>query len=229
MFFKRASSIESFKFCSAKITLPASVFCSEAQMVTLQKRHSCSLIPLGSRVSDPSQLFFREHVPCLERNTLITPAKDFVNTKAKNKYVNSTAPAAQKPPGWQRPQINTPRSIPPTPPPRQRPSATLRPTYPARPTPPTLPPRGSSFDDRYRGHSGDRNTIGGNSIWDRLFGGGGSKPKPSSPSGGGGSSGFFDRPTSKPSGSNYYPGGKDKYNTHVSTDSNGNRQWTFSG
>ena len=101
----------------------------------------------------------------------------------------------------------------------RRPPGYVRPTQrPVMPTPPprrppTPPPRGSS-------PYGDRN--GG--FWSSLFGGGGGSGGNSRPSSGG----SYPKPTSKPS-SKYNSGGKDYYQTHTSTDSKGNKVWTFSG
>lgn len=101
--------------------------------------------------------------------------------------------------------------------------AARRPTTTYRPrTPPTPPPRSSSFGgNRNSGHSGSRNTIGGNSIWNRLFGG-----DRSHGSSGGRTVTTTRRPiTNRPRSSNR----NGYYDTHVSYDRNGNRQWTFSG
>lgn len=103
----------------------------------------------------------------------------------------------------------------------------------SRPIVPTPPPRSSSYDNRQSGISGSRNTIGNNSIWDRLFGGGGSSSNRNRPSSRGSRDYYPKSPstftTSRPSSSRLHPGGKDKYDTHVSTDKHGNKVWTFSG
>lgn len=80
------------------------------------------------------------------------------------------------------------------------------------PIPPTPPPRAYG-PGRSSGRSGSRNTIGDNSIWNRLFGDDRNR----------GSNG---RPTGR---SNSQRTRDDYYNTHASTDNHGNRIWTFSG
>ncbi|XP_035723041.1 annexin B11-like isoform X2 [Vespa mandarinia] len=77
---------------------------------------------------------------------------------------------------------------------------------------PTPPPRAYG-PGRSSGRSGSRNTIGDNSIWNRLFGDDRNR----------GSNG-------RSSGrSNSHRTRDDYYNTHASTDNRGNRVWTFSG
>ncbi|XP_058797769.1 uncharacterized protein LOC131667993 isoform X3 [Phymastichus coffea] len=119
------------------------------------------------------------------------------------------------------------------------------PTTTRRPAVPTPPPRSSSYDHRFGGNGiggggsrtwdrnfggGSRGGSSGGSVWDRNFGGG-SRGNNGGTSiwdrnFGGGSRGGSSYTTKRPS---YYPGGRDHYNTHTSTDSKGNRVWTFSG
>ncbi|KAK2578753.1 hypothetical protein KPH14_012279 [Odynerus spinipes] len=93
--------------------------------------------------------------------------------------------------------------------PYQRPGQ-RRPYYPReRPTP---PPRAYG-PGRSSGHSGSRNTIGDNSVWNRLFGGDHDRGHNSRPMG---------RIDPRQTDNSFY-------RTHVSTDKNNNRIWTFSG
>jgi hypothetical protein len=162
------------------------------------RQDSCGRYPTCQRTSNGGE-------SC---TTKICPSGQYCKTENGRPTCVNTTPGlgpGRKPGGYQRPSV-----------------VPVRPSPPVRPVVPTPPPRSSSFGDRRNGQSGNRNSIGNNSIWDRLFGGGdGGRSRPSGPSG-------YQRPTSKPA-SNYYPGGNGYYNTHTNTDSNGNRVWTFSG
>ena len=89
----------------------------------------------------------------------------------------------------------------------------MTPTLPTTRTPPTLPPRTSS--NRYPVYPGNSIGTGNKSWWKSIFGGG-SRDNSDYRSSGRNSQGSF------------YPGGSNNYNTHVNTDSQGNRLWTFS-
>ncbi|CAD6224720.1 GSCOCG00005519001-RA-CDS [Cotesia congregata] len=92
-----------------------------------------------------------------------------------------------------------------------------RPYVAPQPIPPTPPPRSSSrgYGNRYPGNGGygrSSNSIGTpDSVWNRDY---------DSTNRGGGSGRRGQRPST-------YNGGKNNHNTHIATDSNGNRVWTM--
>lgn len=124
----------------------------------------------------------------------------------KFSFYTGTAPAARRPPGHSR-RVTT--------------TTTARPSYSSY-QPSIYNSGGGGGTGGTSGRSGTRNTIGGNSLWTRLFG----------DSRGGTSTNSRDQRPSSPSVSTRHSSNnnrEDNYKTHTSVDKNGNRVWTFSG